>query len=96
MAVHDHAVIRIDAQPRGIAQHVRRKLRGESAAIRNPQSSCAFAPPSASRTSPRFTSGAYCTFLKYLPVPVTRKNLPSSAGQEKPVGISRTTRPGAR
>ena len=31
--------------------------------------------------------------LNYLPVPVTRKYLPSSAGQEKPVGISRKTAP---
>ena len=60
-----------------------------------PQRSCAVSPPFVSRTRSRFTSGATCTFLKYLPVPVTRKNLPSSAVQEKPVGISRRTVPSA-
>ena len=54
-----------------------------------PHSSSARSPPSLMRTRPRFTSGAYCTFLKYLPVPVTRKYLPSSSGARKPVGILR-------
>ena len=56
-----------------------------------PQRSSAVFPSSMSRTRPRFTSGAYCTFLKYLPVPVTRKYFPSRSGQEKPVGIFRRT-----
>ena len=58
-----------------------------------PHRSCAVSPPSVRRTRPRLISGAYWTFLKYLPVPVTRKYLPSSSGQEKPVWMVRRTEP---
>ena len=56
-----------------------------------PQSSSACVPPSVRRTMPRLFAGSYCTFLKYLPVPVTRKYLPSSSGAAKPVGMVRRT-----
>ena len=57
-----------------------------------PQRSSASVPFPASRTRPRFTPGAYWTFLKYLPVPVTRKYLPSNSGASNPVGMVRRTR----
>ena len=56
-----------------------------------PHSSWAFLPSSVMRMTPRLQAGSYCTFLKYLPVPVTMKYLPSRAGASKPVGMSRMT-----
>ena len=54
-----------------------------------PQSSSSSLPFDATRTIPRFPSGSLVTFLKYLPVPVTRNRRPASSAASKSIGILR-------
>jgi len=54
-----------------------------------PHSRRAVSPSAAILMMPRLFSGSSSTFLKYLPVPVTRKHLPASFSALKPIGISR-------